>query len=517
MVIPQTVGRAEPLTFNSKMSDKQRRMKIIRGFLILLFTAAAGSGDAAHGQDLFGSWHLKMSDLEAKSRVSVLRGERLHDAQGYIRVSGVFAERKGSEEQPEELFFDVHLITTLLRGTEYDPDFLRTSSAAGYRHRRKNYTVDLYGEHLRRMNTDRGGRRNTNFFGVSFADPEFTLARFGKLRRFHGRAAGGVIDNENGFKGETRYQLAFRYDYKEFEGRGGRTPLPKGQIFIEGEADAIDAPGGLMADLEVGLRFVFFPESDNSLSIGAKLYDSKNPFGHADDGIRIDLELEGSHAGELFRQFAGNTAGEIVVAGRGEDIATEVAADFDLVRVPCHGKNYLVILDSLQRATWGKLNKIEYNLQTGIENSMDEKSMVAGLYLDHRSTHGLDRSLPEKNYNIVRVGLKSAGWDPGRENEIKGKLAAHFSFGKYIENSFKKTRDWDARAGFRVDAGARKWHTWDLIPYLKGTLRNATSHGRKEELTAEAGLRFNGNALFARWTQDAYLGEGGMGGLALRF
>lgn len=510
----------------SGKADKSPSMKILRMLLTTLILLVSGAAGPAHAQVLFRSWHLKMSEIQARSRISTLKGERVHDAQGGLRVRGVIATREGSEPSPEELFFDVDMTTTLLRGTEYDPDFLRTVTAAGYRHRRTDYMIELYGEHVRRMNTDRAGRRNVNFFGVAIADPEFEKMRFGARSRVHGRVAGGGLVNEHGFNSDARYLVAVRYDYKEFPGRPGKFPLPKGQIFLEAQADAMNGPGGLMTDMEAGVRFLFFPDADNSLSIAAKVYDSKNPLGHGDDGVRIDLDLDGSHTGELFTYFLGNTAGEFAMGGRGEDIATELVADFDLVRIPGRGRNYLVVFDSLQRATWGKLNKIEYNLQGGVETPLDEKSadagrrlsgLMAGLYFDHRSTHGMDRVLPEKNYNIIRLALKTPGWDPGRENETRRRIAAHVSAGNYIENSFKKSRDWDGRAGIRVDGANRKWGTWDLVPYGKATLRNATNHGRKTEVTGEMGVRFNLNAVFARWSQDAYFGEGGFCGLALRF
>ncbi|OGH56604.1 MAG: hypothetical protein A3G34_09380 [Candidatus Lindowbacteria bacterium RIFCSPLOWO2_12_FULL_62_27] len=487
-----------------------------------VFPAASPAG----AQTLFRSWHLTMSDIQARSGVAMLKGERQHDAQGTVRVRGVIGARRGSESNPEELFFDVGFTTTLLRNTEYDPDFARIAAAAGYRHRRRDYTVELFGEHFRRMNTDRVGRRNANFFGAAFADPEFKTLRFGAARRLHGRIAAGAIVNENGFSGEGRYIASLRYDFEELTGRQGRMALPKGQVFIEADADAIDAPGGLMADVEAGVRFLFYPEADNSISVAAKFYDSKNPFGHGDDGVRIEVDLEGGHAGELFKSFLGNTAGEVVMGARGEDIASELAADFDLVRLNGRGKDWVIVLDTLQRATWGRINKIEYNLQGGAETRIDPDApfvgrhlpeWIMGLYLDHRSTHGLDRALPEKNYNLVRLAFKTQGWDPGRENETRGRVAAHFSIGRYAENSFKKSRDVDGRAGIRIDAAGRPWGTWTLAPYLKTTVRNATDAGRRAEVTAEAGVRFNQNALFARWTQDAYFGEGGLGGVALRF
>lgn len=508
------------------MADKNIRMRSLRIILTVIFTVIAGSGDPAHAQTLYRNWHLHMSDIKARSRVSSIKGERTHDAQGGVRVSGILAQRVGSDRSPEEFFFDIDLTTTLLRGTEYDPDFLRSSTAAGYRHRRKDYTIDIYGEHLRRMNTDRLGRVNANFFGAAVADPEFELRRFGTIRRIHGRIAFGGLVNDNGFNGEARYQAAIRYDYEEFPGRPGKFPLPKGQIFLEGQMDAINAPGGFRTDIEGGIRFLFFPEADNSISFAVKLYDSKNPFGHGEDGIRFDLDLEGGHTGELFKRFLGNTSGGFSIGGRGEDIATELAADFDLVRIPFRRRNYLVILDTLQRATWGKLNKIEYNLQSGVETTLDEKipyvgrlmkDMISGLYFDHRSTHGLDRTLPERNYNLLRLGIKSQGWDPGRENETRHRIAGLFSIGNYVDNTFDKNRDWDARAGIRIDGRARQYGSWEAVPYLTSTVRTETGSDPKREGTVEVGIRFNGNSLFARWSQDAYFGEGGFGGLTIRF
>lgn len=489
-------------------------------FFIFLMSEASAS------QTLFGDWHLKMSEIQARSRAVLIKGERRHDAQGSIHVQGVLAEREGSEPQSEELFFDVDLTTTLLRNTEYDPDLVRSSLAAGYRHRRKDYTIDIYGEHLRRMNTDTVARRNANFFGLALSDPEFDLRRFGVQSRTHGRIAAGSLVNENGFKGDVRYLVSMRYDFFEFAGHTGHFLLPKGQIFLEGDADAIHGPGGLMTDLEAGVRFLFFPEADNSLSLSAKFYDSKNPFGHGDDGIRIDLSLEGSHAGAIFKSFLGNTAGEISMGVQGDDIATELQADFDLIRIPRAGRDYLFVFDTLQRMTWGRSNKIEYNLQSGVETTLDDglpnlgryfKGMIAGLYLDHRSTHGLDRDLKEASYNMVRWGVKTPGWDRGREHETLNQFAFLFSAGVYTENTFKKNRDFDARGGVRLDGGPRQWHTWRIVPYLMATLRSATNQNSTPEQTVELGFRFDGNAVFARWSQDAYFGEGGMGGLALRF
>jgi len=500
-------------------------MKSLRLLIALACTVAAGDS-AGHAQTLFRKWELTMSDVQALSRVAAVRGDRLHDAQGSVRVGGILSTRQKSGPSPKQLFFDMDFTTTLLRGTEYDPDFLRVAIAAGYRHRREDRVIDFYAEHLRRMNTDRLGRRDANFFGVGVADPEFDLRRFGSRRRLHGRVAGGGLVNESGFKGDVRYLAMVRYDYSEFSGRFGDLALAKGQIFFEGQIDAIDAPGGLMADVEGGIRFLFFPGADNSLSISAKYYDSKNPFGHGDDGIRIDLDLEGKHAGEVFNYFLGNTSGEIVTGFRGEDVATELQADFDLVRAPCRGRSYLIVLDSLQRTTWGNLNMVEYNIQGGIETVIDPslprlsrhlKGFISGLYLDHRSTHGLDRNLGERNYNIVRLGVKTPGWDAGREKETARGIAAHFSIGNYIENSFKKSRNWDARAGIRLDGKSRAFKTWEIIPYAKGTLRNATNHGRREELTGELGFRFNGHSIFARWNQDAFYHEGGLAGVAMRF
>ncbi|MBI4179732.1 hypothetical protein HY522_09965 [bacterium] len=490
-----------------------------RLLFLAVFLAQVAAADLAAAQTLFRDWHLTMSDIQARSRVAIIRGERLHDAQGAVRVKGVLAARVGSEAQPEEFFFDMDLATTLLRNTEYDPDLVRSAVAVGYRHRRRGYTVDLYGEHLRRMNTDTAARRNGNFFGASISDPEFHLRRFGSRSRMHGKIGAGSLVNENGFKGNARYLAALRYDALEFAGRKGRMRLPKGQIFLEGEIDAIHGPGGFMTDLEAGVRFLFFPEADNSLSIAAKFYDSKNPYGHGDDGVRIDLDLEGSHAGELFRSFLGNTAGEIGMGIRGDDVATELQADFDLVKFRSKNKTYVIVLDTLQRLTWGKLNKIQYDLVGGLETTMDENpgGLIAGIYLDHRSTHGLDRNLKEKSYNAVRGALKTPGWDRGRENETLNRLAFLFSIGGYIDNTFKKNRDVDARAGIRFDGRDRPWHSWTVTPYLMGTVRNATNEGSTFEHTVELGMRFNGNALFARWSQEAFFEEGGYGGLAFRF
>lgn len=482
-------------------------MKTLRIFLTGILTLAAATAYPTHAQVLFRNWHLHMSDIQAKSRVATIKGEERHDAQGGVRVRGILAVREGSEAQPEELFFHIEFTTTLLRRTEYDPEFLRADMAVGYRHRRNDYTIDIYGEHLRRMNTDRVGRRNTNFFGVALADPEFEHRRFGTKSRVHARVGAGGLVNENGFKADARYLAAVRYDLHA---------MPKGQMFLEGQADVIDAPGGGLTDIEGGIRFLFFPDADNSLSLAVKFYDSKNPLGHGDDGVRVDLDLEGSHAGEIFKQFLGNTAGEFVIGGRGEDIASDLAADFDIVRFRSRGREYMIVLDTLQRAAWGKLNKIEYNLAGGVETTLDD-GVILGAHLDHRSTHGLDRAMPEKNYNIVRLSLKTFGWDAGRENETKKRVAGFLSLGNYIENSFKKSRDWDARTGVRVDGKVHSWGSWEVIPYVKGTLRNATHAGRREEVTGEFGVRFNGNAVFARWSQDAYFGEGGLGGVALRF
>lgn len=517
------------------MADKKNiKMRILRIVLSMVFTIVAGSGDPAHAearaQVLYRDWHLKMSDMQARSRVSLIKGERRHDAQGSVRVRGVLAAREGSDPSPEEIFFDLDFTTTLIRGTEFDPDFLRSSLIVGYRHRRQDYTIDLFGEHERRMNTDRLGRRNGNFFGVAVADPEFEKNRFGHRSRMHGRIGAGSLVNENGFKGDGRYLASCRYDFKEFAGRPGKIPsnmpLPKGQIFLEGDMDAIHGPGGYMTDVEAGIRFLFFPDADNSLDIAAKWYNSKNPFGHGENGIRVDLNLEGSHTGELFKSFIGNTAGEVVMGIRGEDVATELDADFDVMRIHSHGRDFLFVFDTLQRATWGKINKVEYDLQGAVETVMDENiryvgrplnGWIAGLHLDHRSTHGLDRALGEENYNLIRLSLKTAGWDPGREKETRGRIAGQFSIGHYIENSFKKSRDYDARAGVRIDGPSRNWRTWALAPYAKATIRSPTDQSKMIEHTAEVGVRFDGNSLFVRWCEDAYFGEGGFGGLALRF
>ncbi len=503
-------------------------MKTLRLVLTAMFTLIAGAGDPAHAHTLFHTWDLTMSDIQAQSRVSLIRGERRQDCLGRVRVRGILAERRGSGSQPEQLYFDVNFMTLLIRNTEYDPDFLRTSFIAGYRHRRAAYTIDLFAEHVRRMNTDRVGRLNVNFFGAGLSDPEFENSRFGKARRIHGRIAAGNVVNENGFSAGSRCQLAARYDYREFQGTAGRANLPVGQIFIEGEADAIHGPGGFMTDYEAGVRFLFLPKADNSLSVAVKYYDSKNPLGHGEDGVRLDLDLEGGHAGELFKSFLGNTAGEIVAGYRGEDVAAELAADFDLIRLAQRGRTIIIILDTLQRATWGFNNKIEYNLQTGAEVGFgtadgdrgDERAfgrVVTGVYLDHRSTHGLDRNLIEENYNLIRLGLKTPGWDPGRENETLRGVAAQLSIGNYIENSFKKTRKWDGRVGLRIDGKSWPWGDWTIVPYIKGTLRNATDQKHLSEVTAETGIRMNGHSLFLRYSQDAYFGEGGFGGLALRF